>query len=464
MEKMNFNHVYFIGIGGIGMSAVADILLELGYQVSGSDAKSSNVTERLSAKGAEIHIGQKAENITPAIDVVVHSTAIKADNPEILQAQALGLPIMHRSEMLAFLTMASKSICVAGAHGKTTTSSMIALMMELAELEPTIVVGGDIEQIGGNAKYGRGDYLVAEADESDGTFLRLHPWMTIVTNIEEDHLDHYKDLAEIKEAFSAFVALPGEQGVGVFCLDCPDVWDILASAQGTVITYGFHAEADIRADNWRQEAGLNKADVYRQGERLGQLTLNVPGKHNMTNALAAVAAGLTVGLTFEQIAEGLAQFTGAKRRFQVVGQVKGITVVDDYAHHPTEIRATLEAARSGHTGRIIAVFQPHRYSRTKFLAPAFAESFAHADKVVLTEVYSAGENMTDGAPTEIILEQMPPEKDACIVKKEDVNAWLLQEVQPGDLVLMLGAGNIWINAAQLVEDLQNSYAVVLVTR
>lgn len=333
---------------------------------------------------------------------------------------------------------------------------MIALMMELAELEPTIVVGGDIEQIGGNAKYGRGDYLVAEADESDGTFLRLHPWMTIVTNIEEDHLDHYKDLAEIKEAFSAFVALPGEQGVGVFCLDCPDVWDILASAQGTVITYGFHAEADIRADNWRQEAGLNKADVYRQGERLGQLTLNVPGKHNMTNALAAVAAGLTVGLTFEQIAEGLAQFTGAKRRFQVVGQVKGITVVDDYAHHPPRSgqrwKQRAAAIRDGSS----LFFSRTATSRTKFLAPAFAESFAHADKVVLTEVYSAGENMTDGAPTEIILEQMPPEKDACIVKKEDVNAWLLQEVQPGDLVLMLGAGNIWINAAQLVEDLQNS--------
>ena len=452
---MNFNHVYFIGIGGIGMSAVAEVLLELGYNISGSDAKSSNVTERLSAKGAQIHIGQQAENITTDIDIVVHSTAIKADNPEILQAQALGLPVLHRSEMLAFLTLDSKAICVAGAHGKTTTSSMIALMMELAEMEPTIVVGGDIEQIGGNAKYGSGEYLVAEADESDGTFLRLHPWMTIVTNIEEDHLDHYKDLAEIKEAFSAFVSLPGEQGVGVFCMDCPDVRDIMASANGQIITYGFHEEAAIRAENWQQERSLNKADIYQEGTYLGQLVLNVPGKHNMTNALAAVAAGLTVGLTFEQIASGLVQFTGAKRRFQVVGEVKGIKVVDDYAHHPTEIRATLEAARSGHTGRIIAVFQPHRYSRTKFLAPAFAESFAHADKVVLTEVYSAGENMTDGAPTEIILEQMPPDKDASIVKKEEINAWLLQEVQPGDLVLMLGAGNIWVNAAQLVEDLQN---------
>ena len=207
---MNFNHVYFIGIGGIGMSAVAEVLLELGYNISGSDAKSSNVTERLSAKGAQIHIGQQAENITTDIDIVVHSTAIKADNPEILQAQALGLPVLHRSEMLAFLTLDSKAICVAGAHGKTTTSSMIALMMELAEMEPTIVVGGDIEQIGGNAKYGSGEYLVAEADESDGTFLRLHPWMTIVTNIEEDHLDHYKDLAEIKEAFSGVGSLPGE--------------------------------------------------------------------------------------------------------------------------------------------------------------------------------------------------------------------------------------------------------------
>lgn len=456
VENINFNHVHFIGIGGIGMSAIAEVLVELGYQVSGSDAKDSEVTRRLSAKGAEIQIGQRVENITQDIDIVVHSTAIKADNPEIVQAKALGLPILHRSEMLAFLTLASKAICVAGAHGKTTTSSMIALMMELAGLQPTIVVGGDIEQIGGNAKYGGGEYLVAEADESDGTFLRLNPWMTVVTNIEEDHLDHYKDLAEIKEAFSAFVALPGENGVGIFCLDCPDVRDIITSAKGQVITYGFQEAADIRAENWQQEDGLNKADIYRQGEHLGQLVLHVPGRHNMSNALAAVAAGLTVGLTFEQIAQGLVCFTGAKRRFQIIGEEKGVKVVDDYAHHPTEIQATLEAARSGHAGRIIAVFQPHRYSRTKFLAPAFAESFAYADKVILTEVYSAGENMTDGAPTEIILEQMPPEKDACIVKKEDINAWLLKEVQPGDLVLMLGAGNIWMNAAQLVEDLKNS--------
>ena len=456
VENINFNHVHFIGSGGIGMSAIAEVLVELGYQVSGSDAKDSEVTRRLSAKGAEIQIGQRVENITQDIDIVVHSTAIKADNPEIVQAKALGLPILHRSEMLAFLTLASKAICVAGAHGKTTTSSMIALMMELAGLQPTIVVGGDIEQIGGNAKYGGGEYLVAEADESDGTFLRLNPWMTVVTNIEEDHLDHYKDLAEIKEAFSAFVALPGENGVGIFCLDCPDVRDIITSAKGQVITYGFQEAADIRAENWQQEDGLNKADIYRQGEHLGQLVLHVPGRHNMSNALAAVAAGLTVGLTFEQIAQGLVCFTGAKRRFQIIGEEKGVKVVDDYAHHPTEIQATLEAARSGHAGRIIAVFQPHRYSRTKFLAPAFAESFAYADKVILTEVYSAGENMTDGAPTEIILEQMPPEKDACIVKKEDINAWLLKEVQPGDLVLMLGAGNIWMNAAQLVEDLKNS--------
>ena len=422
VENINFNHVHFIGIGGIGMSAIAEVLVELGYQVSGSDAKDSEVTRRLSAKGAEIQIGQRVENITQDIDIVVHSTAIKADNPAIVQAKALGLPILHRSEMLAFLTLASKAICVAGAHGKTTTSSMIALMMELAGLQPTIVVGGDIEQIGGNAKYGGGEYLVAEADESDGTFLRLNPWMTVVTNIEEDHLDHYKDLAEIKEAFSAFVALPGENGVGIFCLDCPDVRDIITSAKGQVITYGFQEAADIRAENWQQEDGLNKADIYRQGEHLGQLVLHVPGRHNMSNALAAVAAGLTVGLTFEQIAQGLVCFTGAKRRFQIIGEEKGVKVVDDYAHHPTEIQATLEAARSGHAGRIIAVFQPHRYSRTKFLAPAFAESFAYADKVILTEVYSAGENMTDGAPTEIILEQMPPEKDACIVKKEDINA------------------------------------------
>lgn len=455
MKNISFNHVYFIGIGGIGMSAIAEVLLELGYQVSGSDAKSSEVTERLAGKGARIFIGQNSQNITDDIDIIVRSTAIKADNVEIMQAEALDLPIWHRSQMLAFLMLEQKAICVAGAHGKTTTSSMIALMLELTHKDPTVVVGGDIAQIGGNAKYGNGDYLVAEADESDGSFLRLYPWMTIVTNIEEDHLDHYKDLAEIKEAFAEFVAMPGAEGIGIFCTDCADVREVLHHASGQTITYGFNETAQLRASDWRQEGWENKAEIYDGGQHLGTLTIQVPGKHNMTNALAAVAAGLYIGLSFEAIADSLRQFTGAKRRFQVIGDVAGIKVVDDYAHHPTEIRATLEAARSGHNGRIVAVFQPHRYSRTKFLAKAFAESFADADKVVLTEVYSAGENMADGAPTEIILEQMPLGKDACIVHKEEINQWLLQEVQPGDLVLMLGAGNIWTNAVRLVKDLQN---------
>ncbi|MBQ1220003.1 MAG: UDP-N-acetylmuramate--L-alanine ligase, partial [Peptococcaceae bacterium] len=311
MQGDKKEHIYFMGIGGIGMSGIAEILLDFGYRISGSDIKVSNVTERLQKKGASIYIGQRAENITDDIDYVVRSTAIRDTNEEYMRVKELGLPVLHRSQMLAKLMEEKKAICVAGAHGKTTTSSMIALAMELAQKEPTIVVGGEIAQIGSNAKSGNGTYLVAEADESDGSFLNLHPWMTVITNVEEDHLDHYKDLDAIRDAFVSFVKMPGEDGVAVLNYDCAETRQLAQYVTGKVISYGMAEDANIRGVNVRQEQNENLVDVYADDHLLGTLRLRVPGLHNISNALATVAAGLAIGMTFEELAAGLKEFGGA---------------------------------------------------------------------------------------------------------------------------------------------------------
>jgi UDP-N-acetylmuramate--alanine ligase len=453
LREIKQKHIYFMGIGGIGMSGIAEILLDFGYQISGSDIRVSNVTERLQKKGAVIYIGQRAENITADIDAVVRSSAIRETNPELIRAKELGIEILHRSQMLATLMEDKRAICVAGAHGKTTTSSMIALMLELANMAPTIVVGGEISQIGSNAKSGRSDILVAEADESDGSFLNLLPWMAVITNVEEDHLDHYQDLDEIREAFVAFIQKTGPNGVAILNCDCPETRNMAALAPGKVIYYGFADDAQIQARNWHYEQGMNVADVYQDGQLLGTLQLQVPGQHNISNGLAAIAAGLELGMSFADMAAGLAQFGGARRRFQLLGAVHDIQIIDDYAHHPTEIAATIQAARGVHKGRLVAVFQPHRYSRTKFLADKFAESFQLADEVILTDVYAAGEDLSEGAESQVIFDCM--KQSAQLVHRENLNAFLLNFVQPGDMVLMMGAGNIWQNSMQLVEDLKH---------
>ncbi len=453
MQSIEGKHIYFMGIGGIGMSGIAEILLDFGFRVSGSDIKVSNVTERLQKKGAVIYIGQKAENITDEIDIIVRSSAIRESNPELVRAKELGITMLHRSQMLAHLMENKRAICVAGAHGKTTTSSMIALMMELAEKDPTIVVGGEIYQIGSNAKSGKSDILVAEADESDGSFLNLLPWMAVITNVEEDHLDHYKNLDAIREAFQAFVRKTGENGIAVLNYDCEETRQLAKQAQGKLVTYGFADDAQLQSRNWRYEAGVNKADIYLNGELLGTMELHVPGKHNISNGLAAVAAGLEIGMTFEEIKAGLAQFGGARRRFQLLGNVHDIQIIDDYAHHPTEIAATIQAARGVHDGRLVAVFQPHRYSRTKFLADKFAESFQLADEVILTDVYAAGEDISEGAESTAIIELM--NQSVQMVHREKLNVFLQDFVKPGDMVLMMGAGNIWQHSVQLVEELKH---------
>lgn len=456
-EQLPFKHIHFIGVGGIGMSAIAEILLDLGYSVSGSDLAASERLDRLKSKGANIMIGQRAENITDDMDIVVHSTAIRENNPERIAAKEKNIPIMHRSEMLGYLMQQRRAVCVAGSHGKTTTSSMIALILEKCQLDPTIVVGGVIHEIGSNAKSGQSDLLVAEADESDGSFLNLHPWYTIVTNIEEDHLDHYKNIDEIRSIFEAFVKKTASDGHILLCADCDETMKMKTVAPAAVTTYGFSEKADYQIKNHVQNGMLNVADIFYQDNLVGHLELSVPGAHNIANATAALVCALHFGLSFDQISEVLKEFHGTKRRFQLAGIVSDIQVIDDYAHHPTEIRATIQAAKDCHDGRVIAVFQPHRYTRTQFLAKQFAASLAEADSVYLLDVYPAGEDPIPGVSSQLIVDALPESLQAKIVKEDALPVAMTEIAKPGDMILVMGAGSIWLQAPKIVEALKEHY-------
>ncbi|MDO4280888.1 MAG: UDP-N-acetylmuramate--L-alanine ligase [Peptococcaceae bacterium] len=451
---MKFKRVHFIGVGGIGMSAVAEVMLERGFLVSGSDLSESNQVQMLRGRGATINIPQKAEAITDDIDVVVRSTAIGENNVEYRAAKEKGIPVVHRSEMLGYLMQHQKAICVAGSHGKTTTSSMIALCLEKCGLDPTIVVGGVISDIGSNAKNGNGEWFVAEADESDGSFINLMPWYTVITNIEEDHLDHYKDIVEIRETFKRFLHKTNPQGRCLLCADNDESYGISTQSPVPMKTYGFSERSQYRIKNHVQRGIKNEADIYNGDSFLGHLELQVPGKHNISNATAAIVVGLDVGLSFEQIAEVLKGYKGTRRRFQHQGTVNNIAVYDDYAHHPTEIAATLEAARAMHDGRIVAVFQPHRYSRTQFLAKDFAKALSQADEVVLLDVYPAGEAPIEGVSSHLISEQMADGKSAQVVSDEYLTSGFISTLKEGDLVLVLGAGSIWKQAPLIVKALE----------
>ena len=390
--SQDFKHVHFIGIGGIGMSAVAEVMLERGFVISGSDLNESDQVQMLRGRGATIHVPQRAENITDDIDIVVRSTAIRETNVEYQAAVEKGIPVVHRSEMLGYLMQSQKAICVAGSHGKTTTSSMIALTLEKNGLDPTIVVGGVISDIGSNAKNSKGEWFVAEADESDGSFINLLPWYAVITNIEEDHLDHYKDIIEIRDSFKQFLNKTNPEGRCLLCADNDESFGIASQSPVPMKTYGFHERSQYRIKNHKQVGMKNEADIYNGDRFIGHLELQVPGRHNIANATAAVVTCMDVGLTFDEVASVLKEYKGTRRRFQHQGTVAGIAVYDDYAHHPTEIAATLEAARAMHEkGRVIAIFQPHRYSRTQFLATSFAAALSQADAVYLLDVFPAGE-------------------------------------------------------------------------
>ncbi len=455
--------IHFIGIGGAGMSGLATILLELGYKVSGSDLNKTKVTDRLEEMGAVCSIGHIAENVDGA-GLVVVSTAIKNDNPELIRAVEQGKGIIHRGDLLALLMNRQKGIAVAGAHGKTTTTAMMARVMEKNGYDPTIVIGGELRDIGGNAKFGRGQYLVAEADESDGSFLKLSPEIVIVTNIENDHLDYYGSVEKINDAFRDFLSKVPKNGMAVICKDDPGNRIILEQYEGPLLTYGIaSSDADFVLRDLHYKGMNSKGEVYFGGKYLGTLALTVPGRHNMLNALAVVAVGIHIGMDFKSVADSLKNFIGAGRRFQLTGELFGVRVVDDYAHHPTEILAALQAAKQVEAKRVIAVFQPHRYSRTSLLKDDFGKAFHNADIVIVDDIYAAGEQPLEGVNSISLVEAIKRNGHKNVLylgTGEKIVNYLEGFVRSGDLVMTIGAGNIWTTGIQLIERLRSSGRVL----
>jgi len=436
------------------MSGIAEVLLNLGgYVVSGSDLKLSPVTQHLEELGARIYEGHAAENVRGA-DVVVISSAVRQDNPEVVMAQQMQIPVIPRAEMLAELMRLKYGIAVAGAHGKTTTTSMIATVMSHAGFDPTIVVGGKLNTLGSNAKLGSGDYMVAEADESDGSFLMLSPIIAVVTNIDREHLDYFSgDLEQICDCFARFVNRVPFYGTAVLGLDDPNVQSIIPRVTRRIMTFGMNAQADVTTWNpvFNTSFG-SEFDVRYRGQELGRMRLLVPGMHNVYNALATVAVGIDLDVEFKVIAEALDDFRGADRRFQIKGEKRGIIVVDDYGHHPTEIRATLSAAKTSGR-RVVVLFQPHRYTRTAFLRDEFARSFYSADVVLLIDIYAASEDPIEGVSSESLAEAIKSfgHKNVSYIGGLEGAAERLKEVaQSGDLVITLGAGNVWRAGEELL--------------
>ena len=462
--------IHFVGIGGIGMSGIAEVMHQLGYSVQGSDIKESPVIDKLRSKGIEVAIGQKAENLGDAA-VVVCSTAISRGNPEVEAAIERRLPLVKRSEMLAELMRMQATVAVAGTHGKTTTTSMVAAMLDHGGIEPTVINGGIINRYGSNARLGKSDWMVVEADESDGSFLRLDGTVAVVTNIDPEHLEHYGSFDAVKDAFVQFVENVPFYGLAVMCIDHPEVQNVISRIKDRRIqTYGFSAQADVRAENVRTEGGKSIFDVVvtdRDGEArtISDVMLPMPGQHNIQNALAAIAVGMELGMSDDDVASGFATFDGVKRRFTKVGEVDGAMIIDDYAHHPVEITAVLKAAReavsSRHEGRVIAVMQPHRYSRLHDLMDDFQNAFNEADIVMVTPVYEAGEEPIEGVDAEALADGIKARGHRMVRTVEDEAdlAEALRDVAAkGDIVLCMGAGDITRWAAGLAEGIKEARA------
>lgn len=459
MNKLNTTQrIHFIGIGGYGMSAIARVMLDMGYQVSGSDVIRKDLTDKLVERGANVYIGHQESNIEGA-ELVVYSTDIPKNNIELLAAAKKNIPFIHRSEMLARILNMKKGIAIAGAHGKTTTSSMIALVMEKNNLDPTFVIGGEVLNIGSNAKAGTSDYVVAEADESDGTFLHYYPHIAVVTNIEADHLENYDgNFENLKNAYRKFLSQVKPEGFAVINYDDIYIQEILEEYQGKFITFGFNEKADMYAKDLVFVNRSVEFTVIFHGQDLGRVKLAIPGKHNVLNALATIVVGLEAGIPFAGIADSLHEFTGAKRRFQVIGEHNEMIVIDDYAHHPTEIQATISAAKA--TGkRIVAVFQPQRYTRTFFLLDAFSRAFQEADEVVITNIYSpAGDSKIEGVSAQKLVELIKENSNDNVLffpTKEEVYQYLKETNRPNDLILTMGAGDIYKVAYQIADDWKN---------
>jgi UDP-N-acetylmuramate--alanine ligase len=438
------NHIHMVGIGGTGMNGIAEVLLNLGYKVSGSDLQENDATRRLEALGAGIAIGHRAENVQGA-DVVVISSAVHEDNVEVERARASLIPVIPRAEMLAELMRMKYGIAVAGSHGKTTTTSMTALVLEAGGFDPTIIVGGRLNTIGANAKLGAGDFFVAEADESDRSFLYLSPFIAVLTNIDEEHLDQYRNIEEIKNTFVNFANKVPFYCPIILCLDDPNLQSLIPRLERRLITYGFSSQADVSARIHGFLEFRSSSTLYYKGRELGALNLQVPGKHNIANAMAATAVGIDLDIPPAVNLEALAAYTGTSRRFELKKIVDDIMVVEDYGHHPTEIRATLDAAKRGWSRRLVVVFQPHRYTRLSHLMQSFVTAFNQADVLITTEVYSAGETPIPGVSGRTLFEQIQQHGHNNVRFEPDMNKIprLLREIaEPNDLILIQGAGNI----------------------
>jgi UDP-N-acetylmuramate--alanine ligase len=455
-RKTKINHIHFIGIGGIGMSGIAEVLLNLCYEVSGSDIRETEITRRLKQLGAQIYYQHHQKNVRGA-EVVVISTAIKEGNPEIKEADEKLIPVIPRAEMLAELMRMKYGVAVAGTHGKTTTTSLIATVLAHGGLDPTVVIGGKLNSIGSNAKLGQGDFLVAEADESDGSFLKLLPTIAVVTNIDPEHLDYYQGIDQIKETFLQFIDKIPFFGLAVLCLDHENIQSLIPRLRKRFTTYGLSSQADFQAKDMRFDGPHTSFELVHRGRRIGRLAIQMPGIHNVYNVLATAATAFELDVGFKTLQEALAEFSGIHRRFQMKAQIEDILVFDDYAHHPTEIKATLRAAKSGWRRRIVALFQPHRYTRTKALFDDFLTAFYEADVLIITDIYPAGEEEIEGVHARHLLEGIREHghRDAHYNSdRHEILQYLLRVIMPGDLVITLGAGDIYRVGEDLIEGLR----------
>ena len=440
--------LHFIGIGGIGMSGIAEILLDQGFKVSGSDRALSEVTERLQHLGAVIFEGHRASNIKNDVDTVVYSSAVQSENEEMVEAQRRKIPLVRRAEMLAEVMRLKYGIGIAGTHGKTTTTSMTSLVLMEGGLDPTVIVGGKLSGLGGtNARLGRGEFIVVEADEFDRSFLSISPTIAVLTTLETDHLDCYRDLEDIKSAFIQFANKVPFYGFIVLCLDEPALLDIMPNlSKKKIITYGLNPQADVQAVDIRHKDNTTTYTLIRAQKELGTVTLQVPGNHNVQNSLGAIAVGLELGVSFEKIKSGIEKFSGVYRRWEKKGELNGISVYDDYAHHPTECRATLSGVKAGWRRRVVCVFQPHLYSRTRDFYEDFGKSFLLSDVLVVTDIYPAREEPIQGITGELIVNAAKQfgHKDAHYVPdKKEIPSFLRSIVKDGDIVITMGAGDIW---------------------
>ncbi|MDO8536402.1 MAG: UDP-N-acetylmuramate--L-alanine ligase [Candidatus Omnitrophota bacterium] len=453
--KIGKNNLHFVGIGGIGMSAIALVFLKMGYKVSGSDLGPSNLTDKLIKEGAAIRFGHRSDNIPSSTEVVVYSSSINDSNPEIIEARKRSIPIIRRAQALAQLLNDKKGIAVTGTHGKTTTSSLISVMLENCGLDPTAIIGGEVELFKGNSKHGKGEYVVAEADESDGSFLYLKPFYSVITNLEMEHIDYYKTLEDAIDSYAAFANNTKRLGWLFYNAEDKNIATALKKYSGKKESFGFSKAADIYPHEITMNEFYTSYVCVYKNEIIGRVSLRIPGRHNILNSLASILVGFKMGLSFESICGSIKDFTGTKRRFHLRADVDGVMLIDDYAHHPTEIRAVLDACRNWKDKRVIVVFQPHRYTRTKFLAEEFGKCFKGADKLILTDIYAASEEPLEGVSVKNIYDRvrLHGHNDVTMMNKDMITSHIMDLKKRGDMIVVLGAGDIKEVSDELSEKL-----------